>query len=92
MALTIIKSNPASLSFAGNPIIFRVGTDKVLDETESFLRIVCLVECYPLDSSLQFDFKTELSSSVENGGEVVFNLSDTVQTLVSKSTGGSHDR
>ena len=84
MALTIIKSNPASLSFAGNPIVFRVGTDKVLDETESFLRIVCSVECYPLDSNLQFDFKTELSSPVESGGEVVFNLSDTVQTLINR--------
>lgn len=84
----IILTNPASLSFANNPIVFRVKTDKSLNDEESFLRIVCNVT-FTLNATggiPYYDgsttFVTEMSQPVENQGTAVFNLSDAAQTLI----------
>ena len=86
MAITLIE--PARLSFAGNPIIFKAKTSKSLAEGESFLRIVCTATFTLNGSPAGYDgitsFKIELSQPVENGGTAVFNLADASQTLLCK--------
>lgn len=84
---TIIKS-PAELSFAGNPIIYQVRTNKSLANGESFLRILCRFTL-SLNGSVDWyqgsmNFSDELSQPVEDYGTATFNLSDVSHTLISR--------
>ena len=81
MALTV--TTPNKLCFANNPILVKARTDKSLKAGESFLRIVCEVEVWGsnyIGNSIHFE--NVLSQPVESGGTAVFNLSDSVQTLL----------
>ena len=83
---TMIVESPASLSFAGNPILYKVRTDKGLGTEESFLRIICSA-VFSLRGNVDFyegnlNFSTDLSQPVEDYGTAVFNLSDAAQTLL----------
>ena len=84
MAITSIVS-PATLNFAGNPIIVKATTDKVLDteKGESFLRIACEVE---VEDETYRDYKLnlELSQPVADKGTAVFNLSDAFQSVINR--------
>lgn len=80
---------PNKLCFAKNPIPVTVRTDKELLEGESFLRIVCEVDVWgasPSDNPLVYPphFENVLSQPVDSGGTAVFNLSDSVQTLLQR--------
>ena len=84
--ITTITASPTLLSFAGNPIIYKVKTSKSLGSDESFLRIRCKA-VFSLNGSVgsysgNANFTTEMSQPVENLGTAVFNLSDAAQTLV----------
>ena len=84
MALTVITPN--KLCFAKNPILVEARTDKKLDKGESFLRIVCEVEVWGTDyMGNSIHFENELSQPAESVGTAVFNLSDSVQTLLQQS-------
>lgn len=83
---TTIKTSPAELSFAGNPIIYKVETNKSLGTDESFLRIKCKVT-FSLNGAVDWytgnaNFSNELSQPVEDFGTATFNLSDAAQTLI----------
>ena len=86
MALYITEQ-PARLNFARNSILFKVRTDRVLNNDESMLRIVCKARFY-LDSSVTYtgdrEYTVELSMPVANNGEAVFNLRDQSQTLLDR--------
>lgn len=80
---------PNKLCFAKNPIPVTVRTDKELLEGESFLRIVCEVDVWgasPSDNPLVYPphFENVLSQPVDSRGTAVFNLSDSVQTLLQR--------
>lgn len=80
MAITVF--NPNDLCFAGNPIIVKAKTDKVLGELESFLRIE-LNGYVSIGSHGSIpSYPVELSQPVENGGTAVFNLSDSVSAMI----------
>lgn len=83
---TSIKESPASICFAGNPIVYKVETSKGLGSDESFLRILCNAT-FALNGSVDWydgnmDFHVELSQPVANHGTATFNLSDAAQTLI----------
>lgn len=87
MAITVTMPN--KLCFAKNPIPVTVRTDKELLEGESFLRIVCEVDVWGANTSgnpLVYPphFENVLSQPVDKGGTAVFNLSDSVQTLLQR--------
>ena len=86
MAQTIIEASPALLSFAGNPIVYKVSTDKSLGDDESFLRIVCKA-VFSLNGSVagytgSVTFTDEQSQPVGDRGTAVFNLSESAKTLI----------
>ena len=83
---TTIKTSPAELSFAGNPIIYKVKTSKSLGTDESFLRIKCKVT-FSINGAVDgytgnVNFSNELSQPVTDYGMATFNLSDAAQTLI----------
>lgn len=83
---TTIVNSPASISFAGNPLIYAVATNKALGTDESFLRIVCKFT-FSLNGTVGWyqgnvNFSDELSQPVRNYGGTSFNLSDAAQTLI----------
>lgn len=76
---------PATLNFAGNPIVIEATTGKTLNKEngESFLRIVCEVEVsheYYYDYSIKMD----LSQPVADKGTAIFNISDAFQAAVQR--------
>lgn len=83
---TTITKSPAGVSFAGNPIVYQVRTNKGLGEEESFLRILCKAT-FTLNGAVDWyvgslNFTVELSQTVADFGTAVFNLSDSAQTLI----------
>lgn len=81
MAITSIKA-PATLNFAGNPIIIEATTGESVSGTDkSFLRIVCEVEVED-ETYRDYSLKLELSQPVSDRGTAVFNLSDAFQTVI----------
>jgi hypothetical protein len=83
MAITSIKS-PATLNFAGNPIIIEATTGESVSGTgRSFLRIVCEVEVED-ETYRGYNLKLELSQPVADKGTSVFNLSEAFQTVIRK--------
>ena len=83
---TTIVNSPAAISFAGNPLIYAVATNKALGTDESFLRIVCKFT-FSLNGNVDWyqgnvNFSDELSQPVRNYGGTSFNLSDAAQTLI----------
>lgn len=83
MAITSIKA-PATLNFAGNPIILEATTDISVSGTDkSFLRIVCEVVVED-ETCKDYNLKMELSQPVSDKGTAVFNLSDAFQTVIKR--------
>lgn len=81
MAITSVIS-PATLNFAGNPIIVKATTDQSVAGTEkSFLRIVCEVEVED-ETYRDYKLKLEMSQPVKDKGTAVFNLSDVFQSVI----------
>lgn len=79
--LTVI--HPFSPCFAGNPIVVKATTDKVLATDESLLRIVleATFKDYYYDGAIP-RISTVLSSPVPDNGTAVYNLSDAAQGVV----------
>ena len=83
MAITSVIA-PATLNFAGNPIIIEATTDQSVAGTEkSFLRIVCEVDIEH-ETYKDYKLKVEMSQPVADGGTAVFNLSDAFQSVVQR--------
>lgn len=77
--LTVI--HPFSPCFAGNPIVVKATTDKVLATDESLLRIVLEATFSDYNGNVP-SVSTELSTPAMAGPEFTFNLSDPAQAVV----------